>query len=365
MKKTLFFILFILCAAGTFAQGYSVRGTINAGNDGKSIYLATYKGGKWTKTDSAKIEGNKFVFNGNVESPQIIYLLYYNGDKEIYSDFVLENSIIAVNAVVGDALETTVMGTEANNGYNRYKEILTAYREEVAPIRKQLEDPNLDRTKLDSLRSAMYACGDKIDEEIMKIMDENATNFLGLMFLQNYYSGWEVAKTKAFLAKVPAELQTNEIYKKISSHITVLEKTAEGQPFADIVAKTPEGKDIKLSDYVGKSKLVLVDFWASWCGPCMMEMPNVVKAYEEYKSKGLEIVGVSLDNKAENWQKALVEQKMTWPQMSDLKAWKCEGAATYGVRAIPATVLIGEDGKIVARNLRGGELLSKIAEILK
>lgn len=151
----------------------------------------------------------------------------------------------------------------------------------------------------------------------------------------------------------------------MESHLLQIEMTAEGKPFVDIKANTPEGKELRLSDFVGNGKVVLVDFWASWCRPCMMEMPNVVKAYELFKSKGLEIVGVSLDNKSEAWKKALAEQKMTWPQMSDLKGWDSEVAKAYAVKGIPATVLIDKEGKIAARDLRGTDLLRKIEELLK
>ena len=128
---------------------------------------------------------------------------------------------------------------------------------------------------------------------------------------------------------------------------------------------TPEGKSVKLSDFISKNKYTLIDFWASWCGPCRQEMPNVVAAYNEFKAKGFGIVGVSQDNNLESRKKAIKDLNITWAQMSDLKGWQCEGAALYGVRAIPATVLVDQEGTIVARNLRGDELKAKLAELMK
>ena len=110
---------------------------------------------------------------------------------------------------------------------------------------------------------------------------------------------------------------------------------------------------------------VILDLWASWCGPCRREMPSVVEAYKTYQAKGLEVVGVSLDTDMAAWKKAITDLNITWPQMSDLKGWQNAGAALYGVRSIPATVLINQEGKIVARNLRGEELLTKLEELMK
>ena len=130
--------------------------------------------------------------------------------------------------------------------------------------------------------------------------------------------------------------------------------------YTDISLPGPQGQTVKVSDYVGKNKLVLIDFWASWCGPCMGEMPNVVKAYEMFHAKGLEIVGVSLDKNKASWLAAVEQTGQKWPQMSDLKGWECEGAALYGIQSIPANVLINEQGEIVARDLRGDALLKEI-----
>ena len=140
---------------------------------------------------------------------------------------------------------------------------------------------------------------------------------------------------------------------------------ADAQQYTDLALPGVGGGTIKISDYVGKNKLVLVDFWASWCGPCRQEMPAVVRTYNDFHEKGLEIVGVSFDSESDSWRHAIHELKMNWPQMSDLKGWDSEGAVAYDVRAIPANVLIDQSGKIVARDLRGEELYRTVDELLK
>ena len=135
---------------------------------------------------------------------------------------------------------------------------------------------------------------------------------------------------------------------------------ADEQQYTDLALPGVGGDVVKISDYVGKNKLVLVDFWASWCGPCIRELPNVVKAYERFHDKGLEIVGVSLDKDKASWLAAIEQTGQKWPQMSDLKGWECAGAQIYGIQSIPANVLIDDHGKIVARDLRGDALLKEI-----
>lgn len=136
--------------------------------------------------------------------------------------------------------------------------------------------------------------------------------------------------------------------------------TGINSKFVDLGLPGPQGQTVWVGDYVGQNKLVLIDFWASWCGPCIRELPNVVKAYERFHDKGLEIVGVSLDKDKASWLAAIEQTGQKWPQMSDLKGWDCAGAQIYGIQSIPANVLIDSQGKIVARDLRGDALLEEI-----
>ena len=143
------------------------------------------------------------------------------------------------------------------------------------------------------------------------------------------------------------------------------EKRKPGIQYHDLTMQDIADKEVSLSQWVGKGNYVLVDFWASWCGPCRQEMPYVIAAYEAYKGKGFNVVGVSFDQKKDAWVKAIQQMGMQWPQMSDLKGWKCAASDLYGVSSIPSNVLVDPKGKIVAMDLRGEKLLNKLKEIYK
>ena len=166
--------------------------------------------------------------------------------------------------------------------------------------------------------------------------------------------------TTACRQKVQVSEKIQVVDSETGAPVDMASATEPGETFVDLGLPGPQGQTVWVGDYVGQNKLVLIDFWASWCGPCIRELPNVVKAYERFHDKGLEIVGVSLDKDKASWLAAIEQTGQKWPQMSDLKGWECAGAQIYGIQSIPANVLIDDHGKIVARDLRGDALLKEI-----
>jgi peroxiredoxin len=169
------------------------------------------------------------------------------------------------------------------------------------------------------------------------------------------------SELEEIVKKFPAELDSSEYVIRLKARIADQKRIAIGAEAPDFTMNDPEGKPIQLSSLRGK--IVLLDFWASWCMPCRQENPNIVRLYNQYQPKGFEILGVSLDRTKEKWVKAIQDDKLTWKHVSDLQFWQNEAARLYAITVIPQSVLIGKDGKIIAKGLRGEELEKKLAEV--
>ena len=189
-------------------------------------------------------------------------------------------------------------------------------------------------------------------------------NDFGLYNLTNSYYYYTPEELAPVLEGYIAAFPTNARLQQIKKHNDLSLETSVGKQFKDFEMADVDGNMHKISEYVAANKVTLIDFWASWCGPCRAEMPAVKAAYEAYKGKGFGIVGVSLDNNKDAWTASIKNLGMEWAQISDLKGWNCEGAKLYGVNSIPATVLVAQDGTILARNLRGEAIQEKLAELL-
>ncbi|MDO4995000.1 MAG: TlpA disulfide reductase family protein [Bacteroidales bacterium] len=281
---------------------------------------------------------------GNVA--EAVYAVLVNRDRTAgLQPIFLEEGTISVEGNINGMLLTKQIGTPLNNEADSLFKDIMAINDEFA----SQENPDFDEF--------LQKLGSKTSAAIRKHKDDP----LGYFLLTQFNDGIEVDEMQELIALMEPKYGTNENFQAIKESYEIKAATDEGEMFADFEA-TYEGKTTKLSDYVGKGQYVLVDFWASWCGPCRQEIPNLIAAYNKYKGKGLVVLGVATWDKPEDTLKAIDELKIPYPQMMNAQD---AGSKAYGIEGIPQIILFGPDGTIVARDLRGDAIEEKLAEIYK
>lgn len=342
-------------------NGYQIKGTVEGAADGDTVYILRMEKRHFIPQDTAIIKNEEFTFKGVQDSTVNLLISYAKGDKQFATDFFLENAPIRIQ--LGE--ESTVSGTAINETYQTFKTKLAAIQTELQNIYNAMRQDSLQEEEREAMLEAMDAKDKEMLATLKTYIKDNIGNAVGLHLLSQYYYNLEYPEIEELIKDIPASSQSHPFIVQITKVIDKSKATAIGQKFVDFEMPDLEGKTVKLSDFIAQNKYTLVDFWASWCGPCRQEMPNLVDAYAKYKDKGLGIVGVSLDNNAESWKSMVKQLNITWPQMSDLQGWQSMGADIYAVRSIPHTVLIAQDGTIIDKNLREKALQDKLAELFK
>ena len=367
MKKLLLTIMSAMLLTSVSAQnGYTITGTAEGTVKGDTIFLCEMQG--WfamVPLDTAIVKKGKFEFTGQFDGCTHRYLLaMHKGVNVATAAILLENAPISVQ-MFKDEKKNIIVGGPSARLWDEYERGAKEFDDRMAADWSVCLD-------------TLVAEDNKIKERLLvNTYSADRKNYAKRFMLQHIgtpVADYLLAQTQSDFTKEEQEQllklfgqqkQQFYVYKGIMAQRAIDQRTGIGAQFTDFSMPDPKGKMISVSDYVKKNKYTLIDFWASWCGPCRAEMPTVVKAYDLYHAKGFEVVGVSLDNNKEAWIKAIDQLKMPWPHMSDIKGWGCAGAALYNVKGIPANVLIDQQGKIVAKNLRGQDLLDKMAELLK
>ncbi len=364
------FLLSIACFGllchGAGAQKYTVTGVVPEGV--KTVYLQNRE--KPVKAvDSVAVADGKFLFSGEAQGQ--LFADVYAGDGN-YMALIREGSSVPVvldGDVVVDFAAGTSAGTPENEGLSMwnarhsiiYKELMENARKarDMRQAGGQLTAQEMEHA--DSLLMALV-------DNVKACCEANMTAKFPAYFLRPVTNYMDRGYILPLVDKKPAFLEVslmNGMQRQVATWRLQEERQGIGVMFTDLVMADTAGVERKLSEYVGKGNYVLLDFWASWCGPCRQEMPFVKAAYEKYHEKGFDIVGLSFDNNEKAWKDAINKLGLPWYHLSDLKGWDCIAGKTYGVNSIPATLLIGPDGKVVAAGLRGDALEKKLSEIFE
>lgn len=360
---------------------YSLKGDVTKIKEPAKKVLVSYVLDNKRVTDSATIENGWFNLKGSFAEPTRLNLRLVvdsaeaaaagiNRRPSMQRDFLtvfVDGGNVTI-ITVDSFSNSTVKGSRTHDEYVKVNALLKPLRDKEAEMSKKYGE--LAKAKDEAGMKEMQKQFKELDKEYKKIysayVKQNPTSPYAI-FAVTSFAGWDIdpETTEPLFKTLPAAVQASPSGKSLAGKIDIAKKTSVGAMAMDFTQNDTAGMAVSLSSLRGK--YLLVDFWASWCGPCRAENPNIVEAFNKYKDKGFHVLGVSLDRpgQKDRWMKAIYDDKLAWTHVSDLQFWENAAAKQYGVQGIPFSVLLDPQGKIIAKNLRGDELQAKLAEIFK
>jgi thiol-disulfide isomerase/thioredoxin len=362
MKKFAFLLLIgaILGSCAGKKDSYTITGKI-IGADSGMVYLQKYEVSDWVKIDSAKLQKGSFTFNGKIGLPEMWFITDKN---KLFLPIFVENSNIKLEVFADSVDKSSVKGSATHDLFKKYKkqsDSLNNLMEACYKEYKAAKDAN-DTLKMKKADSVSELLDKAVKSTIVAFAKANPKSVVGPYLIMRSAYQFELPELQDVTAVFDTSLNSSTYVQTIKKRIDVLKAVQIGQVAPDFTMNDTTGKPFTLSSL--KGKLLLVDFWASWCGPCRGENPNVVKAYQAYNKKGFDVLGVSFDKDHGKWVKAIKDDGLVWNHVSDLLGWGNAAGKVYGIMSIPANVLLDKDMKIIGRNLRGEDLTKKLTEIL-
>jgi peroxiredoxin len=342
-------------------DGYTIEGTVT-GADSGWVLLKKREEGKMITADSVKVKEGKFAFTGKVDMPEVYYLKLAHVDGAF--PFFIENGALTMKVYADSIEKSTVTGSVSQDAFVAYQKDEAVYNQKMEALYGEyMKVKETQDTSAQKKVETAYDSVQKAQSEFTKgyILKNGKSVVAAYLAISNAYA-YTLEDLKAINKAMDPSIANSAYVKKLAERETILSKVEKGQSAPEFTMNDSTGKPVSLSSF--KGKVVLVDFWASWCGPCRAENPNVVAAYKKFNSKGFTILGVSLDTDKGKWEAAIAKDGLTWTHVSDLVGWDNAAAKQYGVMSIPANFLIDKEGKIIGSSLRGDELVKKLEEVL-
>ncbi|MGL5691645.1 MAG: thioredoxin-like domain-containing protein [Bacteroidales bacterium] len=357
-------LLLFSCTKHT--NSYSITGKASDELEGKKVYLKEVNAKELTTVDSVVIENGVFSFEGVQDSARNYMLVAESTDQYQVPNqyFILQNG--SYNVVLDSIC--SVNGPELSDKFRAYLEANQQLKDKQTELQKEKSALSADNQLSDEKETEINKQIEELRAESSKLslafIEANKNNVAGAIVFYWSFRNFDRSQQEEIIQSASKEFQSYAGVVYVTNLLDVLTNTAEGKQYTDFSMPSIKGDTISLSDIVPDNKLTLVDFWATWCAPCRAEIPNIKEIYRDYKSKGLEIVGVSLDKEDTRWKNYVNENELNWVHMSELKHWNSAAGRIYGINSIPHVILIDQKGTIVSRGLHGKALREKIAEIL-
>jgi thiol-disulfide isomerase/thioredoxin len=368
MKKTLIAATALAMAACTPIDGYVIKGTI----DGLKTGVVVLRNASHDNpiADTADITNGKFVFTGKVVTPEPYYLNIEGQERQL--SFFLDNGEITLRASIDSLHKMTLHGPATTLFAKSVDDVEHTFYDAWPYDYQALVNEYHDAATSPERQTEIIRIAEEAEEHVAAVQQQMAAEYAEThptspytaYILRQHTENFSIEELEIYLSALQEARPDNRFVQDLAVTVPAIKATAEGQIASDFTQHNPDGQPLTFSTIYTKNKLTMIDFWASWCGPCRRFNPTLVALYQKYHPKGLEIVAVSLDNKADNWTAAIAKDNLTWRHVSDLQGWNNAVAKQYNIRYIPQNIFVNATGEIVGKRITETDMDAFIASHL-